>query len=135
MRCVQRSRKAHMAIVLILDDEAVNRYLVTTVLTHAGHRVIEADDGATAIGLVRTERPDLVIVDLFMPRMSGTEFIRALRNDSDLANTRVALYTGSAPDDALRDFMTMTRIEHVIPKPSEPDELALIVARACAATP
>ena len=121
-----------MAKILILDDEPANRYLVRSILTPAGHLVIEAADGVEALRLVRAEQPDLVIIDLFMPRISGTDFVRALRSDGAIAQTRLALYTGSPADDAMLDFMAMTQIAHLIPKPSEPAELARIVADACA---
>ena len=120
-----------MAKVLILDDEPANRYLVASILGHAGYAVLEAADGDEALRLVLIERPDLVIVDLFMPRMSGTEFVRELRRDERTAATRVALYTGSTPNDAMREFMAMANIAHLIPKPSEPEALIAIVASAC----
>ena len=121
-----------MAKILILDDEPANRYLVSSILTHEGHVVVQAADGKEALRLVRDEQPDLVIIDLFMPRMSGTDFVRVLRSDGELRATRVALYTGSTPDDAMHEFMAMWNIAYIIPKPSEPEELASIVATACA---
>ncbi|MGA8098409.1 MAG: response regulator [Candidatus Cybelea sp.] len=121
-----------MARVLVVDDAPDTRLLVRTLLTHVGHEVFEAADGAVALSSATEHRPDLVLLDFSMPAMSGPEFIRALRADPRAMRTVVALYTATAMNPALRDFMQMYGIEHVIPKPSEPLELLAAVERALA---
>ncbi|MGC2635172.1 MAG: response regulator [Candidatus Cybelea sp.] len=121
-----------MARVLVVDDAPETRILVRTLLTHVGHEVFEAADGAVALSSITEHQPDLVLLDFSMPAMSGPEFIRALRADARVARTVVALYTATAVNPALRDFMEMYEIEHVIPKPSEPLELLAAVERALA---
>jgi CheY-like chemotaxis protein len=119
-----------MARVLVVDDAPETRLLVRTLLTHAGHEVFEAADGAVALSSAAEHQPDLVLLDFSMPAMSGPEFIRALRADPRITRTVVALYTATAMTPALRDFKEMYEIEHVIPKPSEPLELLAAVERA-----
>jgi CheY-like chemotaxis protein len=119
-----------MARVLVVDDAPETRLLVRTLLTHAGHEVFEAADGSAALSRATEHQPDLVLLDFSMPAMSGPEFIRALRADPRVTRTVVALYTATAMNPALRDFMEMYEIEHVIPKPSEPLELLAAVERA-----
>jgi CheY-like chemotaxis protein len=119
-----------MARVLVVDDASETRLLVRTLLTHAGHEVFEAADGAAALSSVLEHQPDLVLLDFSMRGMSGPEFIRALRIDSRITRTMVALYTATAMNPALRDFMEMYEIEHTIPKPSEPRELLAAIERA-----
>ena len=60
-----------MAKVLVVDDHSSNRDLVTTLLGYAGHSFIEASNGAEALALTRSGRPDLVISDILVPRMDG----------------------------------------------------------------
>ena len=119
-----------MARVLIVDDAPETRLLVRTLLTYAGHEVFEAADGAVALSSATEHQPDLVLLDFSMPAMNGPEFIRALRADPRVAQTVVALYTATDMNPALRDFMGIYAIEHVIPKPSEPRELLEAVERA-----
>ncbi len=119
-----------MATVLVADDDRHTRFLVKTVLTHVGHTVIEAADGADALTRARTETPDLILLDLSMPGMSGPEFIRALRADPRTQPTKVALYTATPLNAALRDFMEIYGIEHVVPKPAEPAQLIEAIERA-----
>jgi CheY-like chemotaxis protein len=119
-----------MATVLIVDDDRDTRLLVRTVLTHAGHTVVEAASGAEGLATAAEHRPDLVLLDLSMPSMSGPEFVRALRAGAKTRATAVALYTATPPNAALRDFMEMYAIRGVVPKPSEPLELIAAVERA-----
>lgn len=119
-----------MAAILVVDDDANARLLLRTLLTHAGHRVIEAANGAEGLSAAGRDRPDLIILDLSMPSMGGAEFVRALRADPNCRSARVALYTATAMNAALRDFMEMYGVRHIVPKPSEPLELLEAIRRA-----
>lgn len=121
-----------MSKILVVDDEPANRLLLATILAYGGHTVVEASEGAEGLRLARETLPDLVIIDLFMPGMNGTSFMKALRADGDLAGLTVALYTGTSMSAALQGFMEVAKIEHVIPKPSEPLEVLRIVNDALA---
>lgn len=112
-----------MAKILIVDDDYSNRLLVTTLLRHAGHVVFEASEGKQALELATRYRLDLMIVDLWLPGMSGTELVRAARELAETSQVPIALYTATTVYPALRDFMELYGVLHVIPKPSEPQTL------------
>jgi len=118
-----------VATILVVDDDANNRLLVQTVLGHAGHRVLEAGDGAAGLALAVAERPDLIMLDLSLPSMSGPQFLRALREDPQTQTLLVALYTASPVTAVLSEFMEIYGVAGVIPKPSEPIVLAGAVER------
>jgi CheY-like chemotaxis protein len=86
--------------VLVVDDDPAIRRVVCTLLDLEEYGLLEAADGLTALELVRLERPDLVILDLTMPRLDGLRACRALRSDPELAGTRVLLLTGRDLPDA-----------------------------------
>ena len=119
-----------MARILIVDDEPANRLLVKTILEHVGHEVAEAAGAAEAVRELHEPLPDLAIVDLHLYGTSGVELIQKLRADPKTNAVKIALYTSSADDAAMRDFMAVHRIEHVIPKPCEPQELIAAVEAA-----
>lgn len=119
-----------MAKILIVDDEPANRLLVSTLLQYAGHQVFEAATGDAALEAAKKHHPDLIMVDLYLPGMHGTQLVKQIRADKDLNSTRVALYTGTRVDAMLADFMNVHRVSHVIPKPAEPEELLRAVASA-----
>jgi CheY-like chemotaxis protein len=70
-----------MAVILVVDDRAMERQFLVTLLSYAGHRVLEADDGLNALAVIRAEAPELVITDILMPTMDGFEFVRQMRSD------------------------------------------------------
>jgi len=72
-----------MAKVLIIDDEALNRILVSALLTNAGHQAVEAADAIGALAIVRADPPDLVICDIAMPTKDGYTFMRQLRAEPE----------------------------------------------------
>ena len=85
-----------MKTVLIADDRATSRELVRTVLEKCGYLVVEACDGIEALLNARESKPDLIILDLHMPRLDGFGVIQALRREQEFAATPVMALTASA---------------------------------------
>lgn len=79
-----------MAKILIVDDSNMSRKLMRKILQTEGHEVIEAADGLTALETYLLEKPDLVLMDLLMPDMQGTEVLVKLRQLDDKAQVIVA---------------------------------------------
>ncbi len=70
--------------VLVVDDEQTVRDTVALRLEQDGHRVITAADGAEALRQFRSEKPDLILLDLMLPELSGIEITRIIRGESDV---------------------------------------------------
>ena len=83
-----------MPKILIVDDEPDERFLLRRMFEQAGHKVIEADDGAAALAIVRSSPPDLIVTDMMMPVMNGAELIRRLRGDPATAGIPIMASTG-----------------------------------------
>ena len=66
-----------------MDDLPANRHILKVLLAHAGYDVMSASNGREALDLVETERPDLILLDVVMPVMSGTEVLRTLKRRDD----------------------------------------------------
>src|SRR2546426_5505643 len=73
-----------MKTILVVDDETRITQLARDYLMHAGFAVLTAHDGQTALATVRTDRPDLVVLDLSLPGLDGLDVTRALRKDSNV---------------------------------------------------
>ena len=115
--------------VLYVEDEAPLRGLVEFWLADAGYRVLLAEDGDEALEVVRRERPDLVITDAMMPRMSGDELVEAMKSDPALGDIPVVMATAAA--SPLRIRRMMERGCHaVLGKPLE--EASFLAAAAAA---
>jgi len=121
-----------VANILVVDDDAANRLLLTTILEHHAHAVVECADGASASAALDRRRPDLIIADMQMPGVDGLEFIRLLREDARHDRVAILLHTATAEDDALHNLVRAYRIDGILPKPSEPDQVLRAVEAALA---
>jgi CheY-like chemotaxis protein len=70
-----------MKIILLVEDDDMSRDMLSRRLAKLGYVVIEARNGAEAIEAARTEKPDLILMDVCMPRMGGLEAMRKLKGD------------------------------------------------------
>ena len=121
-----------MPHILVVDDHAANRDLMTTLLSYAGHSTSEAADGLEALQRVRAERPALVICDILMPTMDGYEFVRQLRADPQLAHTEVIFCTATFMEKEARQLATSCGVTSVLFKPCEPQDILSTVEAALA---
>lgn len=85
-----------MATILICDDEEPMRRLVSATLDGLGHTLLEAVNGKQALAAIRSHRPDLVVLDMMMPALSGLEVLAAIRADEAIAATKVVVLTAAA---------------------------------------
>lgn len=108
--------------VLTVDDEAGIRRLVQLNLERAGYRVSTAIDGVDGLDKVAAELPDLVILDITMPRMDGFEFLRQLKSKPEFAAIKVICLTARSRDE---DVFHSQRAgaDLYLPKPFSPIQL------------
>lgn len=85
---------AAMKSILVVDDNAVNRALVSTYIRREGYRVIQAVDGMSAVEMAIAEKPDLILMDLDMPGMDGWEATRRIKEESGLSKIPIVALTG-----------------------------------------
>ena len=91
-----------MARVLVADDDPDVRDVVVFKLEQVGHDVLVAEDGGTAPALARRELPELAVLDVMMPRMTGLDVCRELRADPATAGIPVILLTARAQEGTSR---------------------------------
>src|SRR5436853_3008048 len=118
--------------ILVVDDEAGIRQSVRGILADEGYRVLEAEDGRGALRLIESERPRLVIVDIWMPEMDGIELLRRIRDSDPM--TPVIVISGHGN---IETAVTATKLGafDFIEKPFSLDGLLHVVDRALEAHP
>jgi two-component system OmpR family response regulator len=115
--------------VLVVDDEPAIRTLIAAALHAHGYRVFQAADGIQAIDIATTYRPDLILLDVALPLLSGHEVCRRLRRSSATASTPVLLLSGIA-SRAEAELARSLGAQGVIAKPFTPTDLLRRVAEA-----
>jgi two-component system, OmpR family, phosphate regulon response regulator PhoB len=115
-----------MTTILIVDDEPAILDLVRFTLEDAEVRVVEASDGVEALALARRLRPDLILLDVHMPRLDGLEACRQIRRDPALAGTPVVMLT-AAGQDADRARGREAGADEYLTKPFSPLALLALV--------
>ena len=115
-----------MPTILVVDDEPPILELVRYTLEDEQIRVLEASDGAQALETALAARPDLILLDVQMPRLDGLEFCRRLRADASLAGTRIVMLT-AAGQDADRARGLAAGADEYLTKPFSPLALFTLV--------
>lgn len=90
------------ARILIADDYEDNRELLRLILSTAAYEVLEARDGQECVDVAKSQRPDLIMVDLSMPRLDGWEVFRVLKEDPDTSSIPCVAATAYALSDRER---------------------------------
>jgi DNA-binding response OmpR family regulator len=89
--------------VMAADDDPALLSMLADTLASGGYDVVTADDGQRAIDLAQQERPDLVILDVTMPRLDGIEVVKRLRDDERTRDTIVVLLTAVRTESAVEE--------------------------------
>jgi twitching motility two-component system response regulator PilH len=118
--------------VLIVDDDPDVRMFNATVVEESGYTPVEATNGEEGLEMVKRDRPDLVLLDVLMPKQSGIRLYRELKTDKSLIGIPVIMLSGVAKRTFLRSQKALTEFgdkpvpepEIYLEKPVEPDELA-----------
>jgi len=114
--------------ILVVDDDPVNRDLLTRRLEREGHSVQNAPDGAEALRALAEGGFDLVLLDVLMPGMSGLEVLRAIRRERPLAGLPVILATALDGSDHVVDGLGLGASDHV----TKPFDMPVVMARVAA---
>jgi two-component system, OmpR family, phosphate regulon response regulator PhoB len=118
-----------MSTVLLVEDDPDIRHLVSYKLTRNGHQVIEAADGLTALDLARRNPPDVVLLDVRMPRKSGLEVCRELRAGPRTADVPIIMLTARAQPQEIERAYAAGATDYVV-KPFSPRALLAQVESA-----
>lgn len=116
-----------MALIVVIDDDEAIRTLIAAALRFEGYEVMEAQDGAEGLTVVRDHRPDLVVSDVNMPVMDGFAMCQALRSEPAIQATPVILLTSLQERAYVRAGMT-SGADDYLTKPIDFDDLLAATA-------
>lgn len=118
--------------VIVVDDDPDVILFNQTVVEESGYVALTATNGEEALAIIKQERPDLVLLDILMPRQSGIRLYRELKSDASLQHIPVIVVSGIARKTFLQSQKALTEFggaevpepEVYLEKPVEPEELA-----------
>lgn len=116
-----------MAKILIAEDERDIRELITFTLSFAGHEITQASNGAEAVELAQKVIPDLIMMDVRMPRMTGYEACRAIKEIEGVKHIPVIFLSAKGQDDEVSDALEAGAMDYIM-KPFSPTELTEKIA-------
>ena len=126
-----------MKKVLVVDDDVDVRKFVSKLVERAGYEAIEAKNGIEGMGKVREDKPDLIILDVLMPKQSGIRMYRELKTDEPLKDIPVIMLSAIAPKSFFRSQEVLAEFagesvpepEAYMEKPEEPEELMALMQK------
>lgn len=123
-----------MSTIVVVDDDADILGLLEYKLTAAGHQVTAEADGEAGLAAIHEVRPDLVVLDWMMPRMTGIEVCLEIRKDPDLADIPVLFLTAKAQESDVQRGFAAGGNDYVV-KPFSPRELSTRIDALLARAP
>ena len=113
--------------ILVVDDEPVIVRLMEFILARQGYELLVAVDGEEALQKIRAHHPDLVLLDIMMPRIDGYEVARLLRADSETAGLPIIMLSAKAQKEDIRRGAEVG-VDAYVTKPFSPEHLVQVVA-------
>lgn len=117
-----------MATILVVDDSASMKKMVTFTLQSAGHTIVEADNGAAALAIAQKQATDLVLTDVNMPQMNGIELCKKLRSLPNYKFTPVLMLTTESGMDQKSAGKEAGATGWIV-KPFNPDQFLKTVSK------
>jgi DNA-binding response OmpR family regulator len=102
-----------LARILVVDDNADVRLALATILKDAGHEVLEAEDGEQVFDLVIAEVPELVLLDLMMPRVSGFDALATLKADTRTSQVPGIMVTAKGRPEDMAMVRSLGAVEYI----------------------
>jgi len=125
---IGRSTRVSDKKILIVDDSSTNVVLLNAVLAQHGYEVISALNAREAYKLVDKQKPDLILLDLLMPEISGFDFLEKIKKDQSLKDVPVVIVSAIGTKENIRQTKKMGAV-HFISKPVNVDEVLNTVSR------
>ena len=113
--------------ILVVDDEPALLRLMEFVLDRQGYRLVTATNGEEALEQARASRPDVIVLDIMMPKLDGYQVAEALRADAELSGIPIIMLSAKAQEEDIERGVE-AGVDRYITKPFSPEELAVIVS-------
>lgn len=116
-----------MGRVLLIEDNPLLQNMYKTVIEHHGHVVEIASDGVEGLEMVTKSRPDLILMDVMMPKLSGIKVLEKLKADPNTASIPVVIQTNLANEADAVEAKKMGAVKYLLKSENDPTQIAVLV--------
>ena len=118
-----------MKKILLVEDDQGMRQLYQSVLSRAGFKVVLAENGKLGVEAAKSEKPDLILMDIMMPEMNGVEALKMIKSDKQLSKTPVIMLTNVASGslETAKETLNLGALSYIIKSDTEPKKLVELV--------
>ena len=118
--------------VLAVDDNEMHCYALRKVLEHSGFEVCVAHNGSDALAIARQQKPDVVLLDINLPDVTGYEVCTRLKQDEATSNIAVVFHSATASTGPAKSYASSIGGSGFLTYPIEPEQLTLVIRGAAA---
>ena len=116
-----------MPKVLVVEDDPLMARLYQKAFTFEGYDVLVAYDGEEGLKKTKAEKPNLVLLDIMMPKMNGLEFLDSLKAHADIKTTPVVILTNLASDKDAEIALSKGAVKYIVKSEHDPKEVVNMV--------
>lgn len=116
--------------ILIVEDDPFLSSMYTTKLEKSGYETVACEDGARGLELVESEKPDLILLDILLPKMSGFDVLKRLKKDPKLKDIPVILLTNLEQKPDVDEGLKLGAVDYLIKAHFTPQEVILKIKKA-----
>lgn len=110
-------------LIMVTDDEEDIRELLKAILENGGYDVVTADDGQDCLNQLKKTKPDLILLDMMMPGISGREVAEQIRKNPDTKNIKIIFVTVARFSELGKDILNKLNVSDYITKPFDNDDI------------
>ena len=120
---MEEAKKQNKTKILIIEDDAFIMDMYCTKFEMTGYKVLKADDGIKGIKIINENKPDVVVLDIIMPRMDGFGVLRMIKKDPKLQDIPVILLTNLGQKENIEEGLELKADDYIIKAHFTPDEV------------
>ncbi len=120
---MEEAKKQTKTKILIIEDDAFIMDMYCTKFEMTGYKVLKADDGIKGIKIINESKPDIVVLDIIMPRMDGFEVLKMVKKDPKLQDIPVILLTNLGQKENIEEGIELKADDYIIKAHFTPDEV------------
>lgn len=109
--------------ILVIEDDPAELFALKKIVTEAGHNVISASDGQLGLEMIKKEKPDLVLLDIILPKINGFDILELVKKDPETKNIPIIVLTNLNDEETATKSRTLGAVDYLIKVQAYPHDI------------